>query len=93
LSQLYLSFFFLLADLLGTVFFVVLANLRYHVTRLVSDGEFAVVFVGIGIIMTMGSYVMAIVTNQIYKDTVQRNPSTIFYILAALGACPLGILM
>ncbi|CAF1214988.1 unnamed protein product [Rotaria sordida] len=83
--------FLYLAVFIGCLFFVVMAVLRSLLTKLVNDTEFALVFIATGIVETIGSYVVGIVTNAIYAQTIEIYPGIIFFILSAIGLIPLGI--
>ncbi|CAF2610546.1 unnamed protein product [Rotaria sp. Silwood2] len=83
--------FLYLAVFIGCLFFVVMAVLRSHLTKLVNDTEFALVFIATGIVETIGSYVVGIITNAIYAQTIEIYPGIIFFILAVIGLIPLGI--
>jgi len=86
-----IAFFFCLAVFIGCLFFVVMAVLRSHLTKLVNETEFALVFIATGIVETLGSYVVGIVTNAIYARTIEIYPGIIFFILAIIGIIPLAI--
>lgn len=66
--------------------------LRSLLTKLVNESEFALVFIATGIVETIGSYVLGIVTNAIYAQTIKVYPGIIFFILAAIGFIPLGLM-
>jgi hypothetical protein len=83
--------FVFIAVFIGCLFFVVMAVLRSHLTKLVNDTEFALVFIATGIVETLGSYVVGIVANAIYARTIEVYPGIIFFILAAIGLIPLVI--
>jgi hypothetical protein len=85
------SVFFSKAVFIGCLFFVVMAVLRSELTKLVDDNEYASVFIATGIVETVGSYVVGIVTNAIYARTIQIDPGIIFFILAGIGIFPLII--
>ncbi len=68
-----------------------MAVLRAHLTKLVNDTEFALVFIGIGIVETLGSYVAGIVANEIYSETIDVYPGIIFFILAGIAIIPLVV--
>jgi hypothetical protein len=68
-----------------------MAILRSHLTKLVNDTEFALVFIATGIVETLGSYVVGIVTNAIYARTINIYPGMIFFILAVITLIPFGI--
>ncbi|CAF3596226.1 unnamed protein product [Rotaria sp. Silwood1] len=79
------------AVFIGCLFFVVMAVLRSHLTKLVNDNEYALVFIATGIVETIGSYVIGIITNVIYARTIEIYPGIIFFILSGIGLIPLGI--
>ncbi|CAF0768351.1 unnamed protein product [Adineta steineri] len=86
----YLAFF------IGCLLFVVMAVIRAHLTKLVNDTEFALVFIATGIAETLGSYVVGIVANEIYAETIAVYPGIIFFILAFLTLIPfilIGLLL
>ncbi|CAF4976727.1 unnamed protein product [Rotaria sp. Silwood1] len=83
--------FLYLAVFIGCLFFVVMAVLRSHLTKLVNDNEYALVFIATGIVETIGSYVIGIITNVIYARTIEIYPGIIFFILSGIGLIPLGI--
>jgi len=58
-------FLFLLAVFIGCLFFVVMAVLRSQLTKLVDQNEYALVFIATGIVETIGSYVLGIISNEI----------------------------
>ncbi len=68
-----------------------MAVLRANLTKLVNDTEFALVFIGIGIVETLGSYVAGIVANAIYSETIDVYPGIIFFILAGIAIIPLVV--
>ena len=78
-----------LAVFIGCLFFVVMAVLRSQLTKLVNPEEFAVVFIATGIVEALGSYVIGIITNQIYTETVTIYSGIVFFILAGLTLIPL----
>jgi MFS family permease len=86
-----LIFVFCLAAFIGCLFFIAMAVLRSHLTLLVNDTEFALVFIATGIAETLGSYVAGIVANAIYSATIEIYPGIIFFILSAVGLIPLVI--
>lgn len=83
---------FFAAVLIGCLFFVVMAVLRSHLTKLVTEHEFALVFIATGIVETVGSYVVGIVANQIYAQTIEIYSGIIFFILAGLCLIPLAMI-
>lgn len=66
-----------------------MAALRAHLTKLVNDTEYALVFIATGIVETVGSYIVGIITNLIYSQTIDIYPGIIFFILSAIGLIPL----
>jgi MFS family permease len=82
---------FCLAVFIGCLFFIVMAVLRSHLTKLVNETEFALVFIATGIVETLGSYVVGIVANAIYGRTIEIYPGIIFFILAIIGLIPLAV--
>ncbi len=68
-----------------------MAVLRAQLTKLVDRNEYAVVFIATGIAETIGSYVLGIVSNEIYGQTVEIYPGIIFFILAGIGLIPLAL--
>jgi hypothetical protein len=68
-----------------------MAVLRSRLTKLVNDTEFALVFIATGIVETLGSYVVGIVTNEIYAQTIEIYTGMIFFILAGICLIPLMI--
>lgn len=68
-----------------------MAVLRSSLTKLVNENEFALVFIGTGIVETLGVYLVGIVTNAIYARTIEIYPGLIFFILASIGLIPLTI--
>jgi PCFT/HCP family folate transporter-like MFS transporter 1/3 len=81
-------FFLFIAVFTGCLFFVVMAVLRSHLTKLVNDDEFAVVFVATGIAETIGSYVLGIISNAIYARTIDVYPGIIFFAIAGIALLP-----
>lgn len=81
-----------LAVLVGCLFFVVMAVLRSHLTKLVTEHEFALVFIATGIVETLGSYIIGIVANQIYAQTIEVYSGIIFFILSAICLIPLAMI-
>jgi hypothetical protein len=81
--------FFKKAVFVGCLFFVVMAVLRSQLTKLVDQNEFALIFIATGIVETIGSYVLGIVTNAIYAQTIEIYPGIIFFILSGIGLIPL----
>lgn len=66
-----------------------MAVLRSQLTKLVDQNEYALVFVATGIVETIGSYVLRIISNAIYARTIEIYPGMIFFILAGIGLIPL----
>ena len=66
-----------------------MAVLRSQLTKLVDEDEYALVFIATGIVETIGSYVLGIVSNAIYARTIEIYPGIIFFILAGIGLIPL----
>ncbi|CAF0886404.1 unnamed protein product [Adineta ricciae] len=85
------TWFLYVAVFIGCLFFIVMAVLRSHLTILVNDTEFALVFIATGIVESIGSYVVGIVANAIYAATIDVYPGIIFFILAAIAIIPLLI--
>ena len=79
------------AVFIGCLFFVVMAILRAQLTKLVDETEFALVFIATGIVETVGAYVVGIVANEIYAETVQIYSGLVFFVLAAICVIPLGV--
>jgi hypothetical protein len=68
-----------------------MAVLRSQLTKLVDQNEYALVFIATGIVETIGSYVLGIVSNEIYAQTIEIYPGIIFFILAGIALMPLII--
>jgi hypothetical protein len=66
-----------------------MAVIRSNLTKLVNSNEFALVFITTGIVETIGSYVLGIISNAIYAQTIEIYPGIIFFILAGIGLIPL----
>lgn len=66
-----------------------MACLRSQLTKLVDPNEYALVFIATGIVETIGSYVLGIVSNAIYARTILVYPGIIFFILAGIAIIPL----
>ena len=75
----------------GLVLFLLLSpNHR----RLFASGWFwlsALVFIATGIVETLGSYVIGIITNAIYARTIEIYPGIIFFILS--GICLISLII
>mgnify|MGYP001042648249 FL=1 len=86
-----INVFFSLAVFIGCLFFVVMAVVRSQLTKLVDQTEYALVFIATGIVETIGSYILGIISNAIYARTIDIYPGIIFFILAGIGFIPLII--
>ena len=69
-----------------------MAVLRSHLTKLVTEHEFALVFIATGIVETLGSYIIGIVANQIYAQTIDIYTGIIFFILAGICLFPIALI-
>ncbi len=83
--------FFSLAVFIVCLFFVVMAVLRSQLTKLVDQNEYALVFITTRIVETIRSYVLGIISNEIYAQTIQIYSGIIFFILAGIALMPLII--
>lgn len=77
---------------IGCLFFVVMGVLRSLLTKLVDENQFALIFIATGIVETIGSYVLGIISNAIYARTIEIYPGIIFFILAGIGLIPLALM-
>jgi len=68
-----------------------MAVVRSQLTKLVDQTEYALVFIATGIVETIGSYILGIISNAIYARTIDIYPGIIFFILAGIGFIPLII--
>jgi hypothetical protein len=59
--------------------------LRSKATKLVKENEYAVVFIGAGIIESIGHQAVGIISNNIYKATLHFFPGLVFIVFALLG--------
>jgi hypothetical protein len=84
--------FILVAASIGSLFFITLPVLRTKLIRQIEMNEYAIVFIGAGIIETVGISVVGAVANSIYKASINFFPGLIFIIFASIGLCPIAIM-
>jgi hypothetical protein len=66
--------------------------LRTKLTLLVEKNEYAVVFIGAGIIETLGHSAVGAAANRIYNASLDFFPGLIFLIFAATGLVPIAMM-
>jgi hypothetical protein len=66
--------------------------LRSKVTKLVVENEFAIVFLGVGIIESIGHQAVGIVSNNIYKASLHFFPGLVFFVFALISVVPIVIM-
>src|SRR4051794_32046518 len=84
--------FVIVAACIGSLFFITLPVLRTKLTRLIEINEYAIVFIGAGIIETVGLSVVGAVSNSIYKASINFFPGLIFMVFAFLGLFPIAMI-
>jgi hypothetical protein len=66
--------------------------LRSKVTKLVAENEFAIVFIGMGIIESIGHQAVGIVSTNIYKASLHFFPGLVFLVFALICLVPIVIM-
>jgi hypothetical protein len=66
--------------------------LRSKVTKLVAKNEFAIVFIGAGIIESIGHQAVGFVSTNIYKASVHFFPGLVFLVFALIGLVAIVIM-
>jgi hypothetical protein len=59
--------------------------LRSKVTKLVKKNEYAIIFVGAGIIESIGHQAVGVLSNSIYKLSLNFFSGLVFLVFAAIG--------
>ncbi len=94
LSLVYCCFsFILVAVCIGGLFFSTMPVLRTKLTGLIEKNEYALVFIGAGIVETLGNSAVSAVGNRIYNATLDSFPGLIFLIFAVTGLFPIAMMM
>ncbi len=83
---------FYIAACVGSLFFISLSVLRTKLRKLVEINEYTVVFIGAGIIETIGHNAVGVVANDIYKSSVRFFPGLMFVVFAIVWVFPLIIM-
>jgi hypothetical protein len=81
----FLLFHTLSAICIRSLYFVTQPVLRSKLTKLVKKNEYAVIFIGAGIIESIGHQAVGVVTNSIYKISLHFFPSLVFLVFALIG--------
>jgi hypothetical protein len=90
LSVVYCCFsFIIIAASIGSLFFIALPVLRTKLTKLVEINEYAIVFIGAGIIETVGYSAVGAAANSIYSASINFFPGLIFILFALIGLFPI----
>jgi hypothetical protein len=93
LSQVYCCFsIILVAVAIGSLFFIIMPVLRTKLSRLVETDEYAIVFIGAGIVETVGHSVVGVAANSIYNASLDFFPGLIFLVFALTGLFPLALM-
>jgi len=93
LSQAYCCFsIILVAAIIGTLSFIIMPVLRTKLSRLVETDEYAIVFIGAGIIETVGHSIVGVAANSIYNASLDFFPGLIFLVFAITGFFPLALM-
>jgi hypothetical protein len=84
--------FLLLAGCIGGLFFITLPVLRSKLTRMIGVDEYAIVFIGAGVIEVLGHSALGIAGNSIYNATVNFFPGLVFIVFAIVGVFPIALM-
>jgi len=66
--------------------------LRAKLTSVVETNEYAIVFIGAGIVDTVGGSVVGVVANSIYNASLNFFPGLIFVVFALTGLFPVALM-
>jgi hypothetical protein len=66
--------------------------LRTKLTRLIEVNEYAIVFIGAGIIETLGRSAMGAAANSIYNVSLNFFPGLVFVVFAFIGLFPIAMM-
>jgi hypothetical protein len=81
----YFVFHTLSAVCIGGLYSVTQPVLRSKITKLVKENEYATVFIGAGVIESIGHQAVGIVTNNIYKVSLNFFPGLTFIVFALIS--------
>jgi hypothetical protein len=86
------SFFIFIAVCIGSLFFIVMPLLRTKLTGLIEMNEYAIVFIGAGVVETVGHSIMDVIGNSIYKASINFFPGLVFLVFALTGFIPIAMM-
>jgi hypothetical protein len=66
--------------------------LRTKLTRLIEINEYAIVFIGAGIIETVGHSLVGVAANSIYNASLKFFPGLVFLVFAVTGLFPIAMM-
>jgi hypothetical protein len=85
-------FFVFVAVCIGSLFFITMPVLRTKLTEVIEANEYAILFIGAGIIDTIGGSVVGVVANSIYNASLNFFPGLIFLVFALIGLFPIALM-
>ncbi|CAF3673881.1 unnamed protein product, partial [Adineta steineri] len=80
------------ASCIGSLFFITLPVLRSKLTRMIEVDEYAIVFIGAGVIEVLGHSGLGIAGNSIYNASMNFFPGLVFIVFASIGLLPIALI-
>ncbi|CAF4023392.1 unnamed protein product, partial [Adineta steineri] len=77
---------------IGSLFFITLPVLRSKLTRMIEVDEYAIVFIGAGVIEVLGHSGLGIAGNSIYNASMNFFPGLVFIVFASVGLLPIALI-
>ncbi len=84
--------FFFVGVLIGSLSFITMPVLRTKLTNVIEANEYAIVFIGAGIIDTLGHSAVSAAANSIYNASLNFFPGLVFVVFACTGLFPLALM-
>ena len=70
---------------IGSLYFITQPVLRSKLVQLVQKNEYAIVFIAVGIIESVGHQAVGLLSNTIYKASLQFFPGLVFLVFMLFG--------
>ncbi len=90
--MLFFVLFFLVGALIGSLSFIIMPVLRTKLTNVVESNEYAIIFIGAGIIDTLGHSAVSAAANSIYNASLNFFPGLVFVVFAGTGIFPIALM-
>jgi hypothetical protein len=77
---------------IGSLFFIASPVLRTRLTRTIESNEYAVAFIGAGVVETLARSGVSAGANAIYNASLNFFPGLIFLVFAITGSIPVAMI-